>query len=213
VPLCAQCHGKVHERSFLHLKSLTKRGLALARARGVRGGRPHVMTRDVLYRCIEMYAQDQISLRTLAQRADISPQTLCDYLCPDGSLTVQGAALLGATLMESVAFRRLQQRIAVRHAHKRKAQAQERLTRVRTRRQRRHAKIQRERTTPDHQATTLLTKRRQTLLRMMQTPMEPSLSLLEVAPRCGFHVLELAHTVDAQGARHPTGYVMLEAST
>lgn len=42
VSLCEACHGKVHDRRFLNHSELTRRGLARARARGMRtGGIPY----------------------------------------------------------------------------------------------------------------------------------------------------------------------------
>jgi len=38
IPLCMECHGKVHERSFTNHRELTIKGLAAAKARGVKLG-------------------------------------------------------------------------------------------------------------------------------------------------------------------------------
>ncbi len=42
VPLCERCHGLVHDRSMVGHKSLTLAGLARARRKGKRLGRPPV---------------------------------------------------------------------------------------------------------------------------------------------------------------------------
>ena len=40
VPLCIICHGKIHGRDFLNHKQLTRQGLANAKKRGVKLGKP-----------------------------------------------------------------------------------------------------------------------------------------------------------------------------
>jgi predicted HNH restriction endonuclease len=39
IPLCEQCHGKVHDRKFTNHKEMTRMGLEKAKARGVKLGK------------------------------------------------------------------------------------------------------------------------------------------------------------------------------
>lgn len=46
VKLCDICHGKVHDRSFLNHRRLTKMGQDRARANGAKVGRPKKLTQE-----------------------------------------------------------------------------------------------------------------------------------------------------------------------
>lgn len=54
VPLCCECHGKVHDVKRINIRELTKEGLAKKKAQGVRLGRPHVIKPEVRKRVLEM---------------------------------------------------------------------------------------------------------------------------------------------------------------
>lgn len=46
IPLCNNCHGKVHGIKRMHMSTLTKEGLQKARARGVKLGNPSNLTQQ-----------------------------------------------------------------------------------------------------------------------------------------------------------------------
>jgi hypothetical protein len=65
VSLCDECHGLVHGRDMLHHRTLTKAGLAAAKARGVKLGgiRPNTITRN--YAARDRAQADSEALRPL----------------------------------------------------------------------------------------------------------------------------------------------------
>lgn len=81
VPLCEECHGKVHETN-MKISSLTKMGLERARAAGVEFGAPSAerLAPDAVRLVRELYATGKYSHRSLA-----------DKLNADGVATAKGA--------------------------------------------------------------------------------------------------------------------------
>lgn len=94
VPLCQECHGKVHGLDFMNHRRLTKEGLARAKARGVRLGNPSTLAlaaqRSVTVRqqaavtfaqsmlpMIQDYQQQGYSLREIA--ADLNRRAVPTY--------------------------------------------------------------------------------------------------------------------------------------
>ena len=74
----------------------TKAGLASARARGRRGGRPFKMTTEKLAWAIAAMQQRHVSVDLLCSELGISRQTLYRHVDPDGNLRPVGERLLAA---------------------------------------------------------------------------------------------------------------------
>ena len=71
-------------------------GLAAARARGRKGGRPRIMTADKLCYARHLMADSTRSIPEIcAELGAIRPSTLYHYLHADGTLKTAGQALLG----------------------------------------------------------------------------------------------------------------------
>ena len=75
----------------------TRAGLAAARARGRRGGRPPKMTQEVIKMAMAALADPQASPSKIARRLGITTTTLYVYLNGDGSLKAPGQRLLDGT--------------------------------------------------------------------------------------------------------------------
>jgi DNA invertase Pin-like site-specific DNA recombinase len=72
-------------------------GLAAARARGRRGGRPRVMTAEKLRYALHLMADPARPIPAIcAELGGIRPSTLYHYLHADGTLKAAGRELLGA---------------------------------------------------------------------------------------------------------------------
>jgi DNA invertase Pin-like site-specific DNA recombinase len=72
-------------------------GLAAARARGRRGGRPRVMTAEKLRYALHLMADRSRSIPAIcAELGGLRPSTLYHYLHADGTLKAAGRELLGA---------------------------------------------------------------------------------------------------------------------
>ena len=78
------------------IRERTQAGLAAARARGRRGGRPRKMTKAALRTAIAALNDQTTSARTVARRMGIPPTTLYMYINRDGSLKQAGQALFTA---------------------------------------------------------------------------------------------------------------------
>jgi DNA invertase Pin-like site-specific DNA recombinase len=76
------------------IRERTRAGLAAARARGRRGGRPRKMTQEALRTAMAAMRDQTISARTVARRLGINTTTLYMYVNRDGSLKQAGQALL-----------------------------------------------------------------------------------------------------------------------
>jgi DNA invertase Pin-like site-specific DNA recombinase len=76
------------------IRERTRAGLAAARARGRRGGRPRKMTQEALRTAIAAMRAQTTSARTVARRLGINTTTLYMYVNRDGSLKQAGQALL-----------------------------------------------------------------------------------------------------------------------
>jgi len=78
------------------IRERTRAGLAAARARGRRGGRPRKMTKAVLRMAMAALSDQTTSARTVARRLGVPATTLYRYVNRDGSLKQAGQALLTA---------------------------------------------------------------------------------------------------------------------
>jgi DNA invertase Pin-like site-specific DNA recombinase len=78
------------------IRERTRAGLAAARARGRRGGRPRKMTREALRTAMAAMRDQSTSARTVARRLGVATTTLYMYVNLDGSLKQAGQALLTA---------------------------------------------------------------------------------------------------------------------
>ena len=73
----------------------TRAGLAAARARGRKGGRPRKMDRSTLRAIQTLLRETDETAQTIAKRFSIGTPTLYTYLNGDGSLKEPGAKLMG----------------------------------------------------------------------------------------------------------------------
>jgi DNA invertase Pin-like site-specific DNA recombinase len=73
----------------------TKAGLASARARGRKGGRPFKMTPAKLRLAMAAMAHPETGVNALCQELGISRQTLYRHVSPQGALRPDGVKLLG----------------------------------------------------------------------------------------------------------------------
>jgi DNA invertase Pin-like site-specific DNA recombinase len=78
------------------IRERTRAGLAAARARGRRGGRPRKITKEILRTAMAALSDRTTSTRTVACRLGVPPTTLYMYVNRDGSLKQAGQALLTA---------------------------------------------------------------------------------------------------------------------
>jgi len=78
------------------IRERTRAGLAAARARGRRGGRPRKMTKEALRMAMAAMSDQTTSARTVARRLGVTTTTLYMYVNRDGSLKQAGQALLTA---------------------------------------------------------------------------------------------------------------------
>ena len=74
----------------------TRAGLAAARARGRKGGRPRKMDRATLKAAQALLANTDETAQAIAKRFNIGTGTLYTYLNGDGSLKEEGAKVMGA---------------------------------------------------------------------------------------------------------------------
>jgi len=79
------------------IRERTRAGLAAARARGRRGGRPRKMTKAALRMAMAALSDQTTSARTVARRLGVPATTLYMYVNRDGSLKQAGQALLTAS--------------------------------------------------------------------------------------------------------------------
>ena len=61
VPLCTICHGKIHDRNFLNHKQLTRQGLANAKKRGVKLGKPENLNANGRKKGLAKVIQNKLS--------------------------------------------------------------------------------------------------------------------------------------------------------
>jgi len=78
------------------IRERTQAGLAAARARGRRGGRPRKITKEVLRLAIVSLSDQTTSTRAVARRLGVPTTTLYMYVNRDGSLKRAGQELLTA---------------------------------------------------------------------------------------------------------------------
>lgn len=75
----------------------TRAGLAAARARGRKGGRPRKMDRATLTMAMTAMADPKTNAGDIAKRLGITTTTLYAYINGDGSLKAAGQAILGSS--------------------------------------------------------------------------------------------------------------------
>jgi DNA invertase Pin-like site-specific DNA recombinase len=78
------------------IRERTRAGLAAARTRGRRGGRPRKITKEVLRMAMAALSDQTTSARTVARRMGVPATTLYMYVNRDGSLKQAGQALFTA---------------------------------------------------------------------------------------------------------------------
>lgn len=78
------------------IRERTRAGLAAARARGRRGGRPRKITKEVLRTAMAALSAQTTSARIVARRLGVPATTLYMYVNRDGSLKQAGQALFTA---------------------------------------------------------------------------------------------------------------------
>ena len=78
------------------IRERTRAGLAAARARGRRGGRPRKMTKETLRTAMAAMSGQTTSARAVARRLGVPTTTLYMYVNCDGSLKQAGQALFTA---------------------------------------------------------------------------------------------------------------------
>jgi len=78
------------------IRERTRAGLAAARARGRRGGRPRKITKAVLRMAMAALSDQTTSARAVARRLGVPTTTLYMYVNRDGSLKQAGQALFMA---------------------------------------------------------------------------------------------------------------------
>jgi DNA invertase Pin-like site-specific DNA recombinase len=78
------------------IRERTRAGLAAARARGRRGGRPRKMTKETLRTAMAAMSGQTTSARAVARRLGVPTTTLYMYVNRDGSLKQAGQALFTA---------------------------------------------------------------------------------------------------------------------
>ena len=78
------------------IRERTQAGLAAARARGRRGGRPRKITKEVLRMAMAALSDQTTSARAVARRLGVPTTTLYMYINRDGSLKQAGQALFTA---------------------------------------------------------------------------------------------------------------------
>jgi len=76
------------------IRERTQAGLAAARARGRKGGRPRKMDKDTLRIAIKFLEDKSVAVQSIAKRLNMTTTTLYLYLNGDGSLKEPGFNLL-----------------------------------------------------------------------------------------------------------------------
>jgi len=92
---CAYC-GELQYAEFERelIVERTRAGLAAARARGRRGGRPYKMTTAKLRLARASMGNPETMIRDLCAELGVTRQTLYRHVAPDGSLRPDGQKLL-----------------------------------------------------------------------------------------------------------------------
>ena len=78
------------------IRERTQAGLAAARARGRKGGRPRKMDRNTLIIAVKSLEDKSVTVQSVAKKLNITTTTLYVYLNGDGSLKEPGYKLLDA---------------------------------------------------------------------------------------------------------------------
>lgn len=79
------------------IKERTLAGMASARARGGKGGRPHKMTQAKLRLAMASMVKIETKIGPLCNELGITKQTLYRHVSPQGELREDGEKLLGVT--------------------------------------------------------------------------------------------------------------------
>lgn len=77
IPLCEECHGKVHGKNFLNLSNLINEGLSKAKQEGRIGGRPKI-SQEQINKIIE-FKKIGYSNRKISRELKISNSTVGEY--------------------------------------------------------------------------------------------------------------------------------------
>ena len=85
IPLCHECHSKVHGVDYNAHESLTKQGLAQAAREGRTGGRPRALSREDVFTIAEEM-QTSRNKSDICEQFDIGKATLYRYVSPDGEI-------------------------------------------------------------------------------------------------------------------------------
>lgn len=78
------------------IKERTLAGIASARARGRKGGRPYKMTQAKLRLAMVSLGQPETKISSLCEELGITKQTLYRHVAPNGELRADGKKLLGS---------------------------------------------------------------------------------------------------------------------
>lgn len=76
VPLCAECHGKIHDKDFIKMRRLQREGIALAKERGAYKGRKAVEIDSRFIEEYNRYLAREINKSQLAKILEVSRPTL-----------------------------------------------------------------------------------------------------------------------------------------
>ena len=76
------------------IRERTQAGLAAARARGRKGGRPRKMDKDILLMAVKALEDKSITVQSVAKKLNMTTTTLYMYLNGDGSLKEPGYDLI-----------------------------------------------------------------------------------------------------------------------
>jgi hypothetical protein len=80
VSLCAECHGKIHGRTFtMHHGALIQQGMARAKARGVRFGHAHRLSPTQVSE-LRQQRQAGVLIKTLMSQYRVSKASVYRYL-------------------------------------------------------------------------------------------------------------------------------------
>ena len=85
VPLCSECHGKVHGIDYTNHGELTCKGLKKAAAVGRVGGRPPALTRKEVFQIADAMKSEK-TRKSIADDFGICKATLYRYVSPDGNI-------------------------------------------------------------------------------------------------------------------------------
>jgi hypothetical protein len=82
VPLCTECHGKVHGRNMVHMAELSRLGIQVAKRKGIYNGRKKGTTKGEPSRAKELRAKG-LTTAEIAQTMGTTKRTVQRYLKSD----------------------------------------------------------------------------------------------------------------------------------